>query len=696
MRRCHLFVFSLFLFSWLYADEGMWLPRLTVGNWDVLKAKGLSLSIDELCDGDSISLKDAIIRFGGGCSGVIVSDKGLLMTNYHCALRYVEQVTTKECDYITEGYWAEGKTEIPIEGLSVGFLVRMEDVTDSLRIGCGNRMPEKERKEKIKILEKRYTDKVSGYEGKIVPMFSGNRYYLYQYQVFRDIRLVGAPPFALGKFGKDVDNWMWPRHTADFALFRIYANQDNLPASYSPENVPYRPKKVAPISLKPLKEGDFTFVLGYPGSTDQYKHSEVLSNLVEVSYPIQIDLMSQYLALLSSYMERDALFEMRNTAQYGSVSNVMKRYQGFIAGMNRSQGIEKRRDEEAFFETCLEKDSILHPKYGSLLEEMRQVEQEKVTYAIPYSLYLNGWGMVPLLQKALFVAELNEERARGKMMDRFWREIRKGSDTLSLSMDKEWFVEVMRTYLDKVPESFHFPSLTTNATRLEEWADVIYGQSALADTVRFRSLLEHSIDSLKKDPAVSLVNEITGLYVKKVWCCLPLLSQRLDSLRKEYVAARMELFGTEDCWPDANGTMRFSYGTLKGYQSENVTHSYYTTLDGMLQKARSGNEVYAIPSLFQELYEKKDFGDYAVNGTIPACFIATNHTVGGNSGSPVFNASGELIGLNFDRNWEGTISDVMYDESVCRNITVDMRYVLFIIDKYAKAHSILKELVIHK
>lgn len=696
MKRFSLVIMSLSFCLCLYADKGVWLPHASASYWENIKGRGLSLPIEDLCSDDSISLKDAIIRFGGGCSGVIVSDKGLLMTNYHCALRYVEQVTTKECDYITEGYWAEGKPEIPIEGLSVGFLVRTEDVTDSLRIGCGNRMPEKERKEKIKILEKRYTDKVSGYEGKIVPMFSGNRYYLYQYQVFRDIRLVGVPPFALGKFGKDMDNWMWPRHTADFALFRIYANQDNLPASYSPENVPYRPKTVAPISLKPLKEGDFTFVLGYPGSTDQYKHSEVLSNLVEVSYPVQIDLMDKYLALLNSYMERDASFKMRNTAQYGSVSNVMKRYRGFIAGMNRSQGIGKRRDEEAFFETCLEKDSILHPKYGSLLEEMRQVEQEKVTYAIPYSLYLNGWGMVPLLQKALFVAELNEERARGKMMDRFWREIRKGSDTLSLSMDKEWFVEVMRTYLDKVPESFHFPSLTTNATRLEEWADVIYGQSALADTVRFRSLLEHSIDSLKKDPAVSLVNEITGLYVKKVWCCLPLLSQRLDSLRKEYVAARMELFGTEDCWPDANGTMRFSYGTLKGYQSENVTHSYYTTLDGMLQKARSGNEVYAIPSLFQELYEKKDFGDYAVNGTIPACFIATNHTVGGNSGSPVFNASGELIGLNFDRNWEGTISDVMYDESVCRNITVDMRYVLFIIDKYAKAHSILKELVIHK
>ncbi|WP_196009129.1 S46 family peptidase, partial [Parabacteroides distasonis] len=440
----------------------------------------------------------------------------------------------------------------------------------------------------------------------------------------------------------------------------------------------------------------FTFVLGYPGSTDQYKHSEVLSNLVQVSYPVQIDLMNKYLDLLGSYMKRDELFEMRNTAQYGSVSNVMKRYQGFIEGMNRCQGIARRKTEENDFVKRLESNPSLGVRYGTLLEEMKLVEQEKVAYAIPYSLYLNGWGMVALLQKALFVSELDKDHLNWQKINRFLREAQKGNDSLSLSMDREWFVEVMRSYLKNVPKDFHFPSLTKNASSLDEWADSIYEQSALSDTLKVRSLLENNFDQLKKDPAVSLINEITSLYVEKVWCCLPLLSQRLDSLKKEYVAARMELFGTENCWPDANGTMRFSYGSIKGYQSENVTHSYYTTLDGMFQKVRSGNEVYAIPSLFHELYEKKDFGDYAVHGTIPTCFIATNHTVGGNSGSPVFNVSGELIGLNFDRNWEGTISDVIYDESVCRNITVDMHYVLFIIDKYAKAHSIIKELVIRK
>ncbi len=326
MKKCTIVFVCICISFLLHADGGVWCPFLSVSLIERLNKDGFPLTFDELYDENGQSLKDAIIRFGNGCSGVIVSDQGLLMTNYHCALRYVEQVTTKECDYLSEGYWAEEKPEIPIEGLSVRFLVKTEDVTDSLCIEQGIIMPEKERKDKIKIIEKRYTDQTHGYEGKIVPMFSGNRYYLYQYQVFNDVRLVGVPPFSLGKFGKDVDNWMWPRHTADFALFRIYANADNLPASYSPENVPYRPKKVAPISLKPLKEGDFTFVLGYPGSTDQYKHSEVLSNLVGVSYPVQIDLMDKYLALLNTYMERDALFKMRNTAQYGSVSNVMKRY----------------------------------------------------------------------------------------------------------------------------------------------------------------------------------------------------------------------------------------------------------------------------------------------------------------------------------------------------------------------------------
>lgn len=696
MRKYILVFICTCVYGLLCAEGGLWLPLFSGSFGKQHRIARFSLSLNEIYNEEGPSLKDAVIRFGNGCSGVVVSDKGLLMTNYHCALRYIEQITTEKCNYLLRGYWAEGKQEIPIKGLSVRFLMQIQDITDSVSIEAGKMMSENEKKNKIQALEMLYTDISCGYEGKVVPLYSGNRYYVFQYQVFNDIRLVGAPPISLGKFGKDIDNWMWPRHTADFALFRIYAGPDNLPASYSPENVPYQPKKIVPISLEALKEGDFTFVLGYPGSTDQYKHSEVLSNLVQVSYPIQIDLMSKYLDLLSSYMKRDDLFEMHNMAQYGSISNVMKRYQGFIEGMNRCQGIERRKIEENDFVKRLESNPGLSVRYGTLLEEMKQVEQEKVAYAIPYSLYLNGWGMIALLQKALFVSELNKDQMNWKRINRFLREAQKGNDSLFLSMDKEWFVEVMRSYLKNVPKAFHFPSLTKNASCLDKWADSIYEQSVLSDTLKVRSLLENDFDLLKKDPAVSLINEITSLYVEKVWCCLPSLSQQLDSLKKEYVAARMELFGTENCWPDANGTMRFSYGTIKGYQSENVTHSYYTTLDGMLQKARSGNEEYAIPSLFHELYEKKDFGDYAVKGTIPTCFIATNHTVGGNSGSPVFNASGELIGLNFDRNWEGTISDVIYDESVCRNITVDMHYVLFIIDKYAKAHSILKELVIRK
>lgn len=696
MKCLHLGVLLSFNVFFLFAEEGLWPLHVDSTFWKSIQVQGIKLDQKDIFQEGGTSLEGAVIRFGNGCSGIVVSENGLVMTNYHCALRYMERITTVKCDYLSNGFWAEREKEVPITGLSVRFLLRTLDVTDLLCKGAWKTMSDKERKQKIQEIERQYMDEAKGYEARIIPVYSGNQYYLYQYQVFKDIRLVGAPPLSLGKFGKDVDNWMWPRHTADFALFRIYAGPDNLPASYSPENVPYQPKKIVPISLEALKEGDFTFVLGYPGSTDQYKHSEVLSNLVQVSYPIQIDLMSKYLDLLSSYMKRDDLFEMHNMAQYGSISNVMKRYQGFIEGMNRCQGIERRKIEENDFVKRLESNPGLSVRYGTLLEEMKQVEQEKVAYAIPYSLYLNGWGMIALLQKALFVSELNKDQMNWKRINRFLREAQKGNDSLFLSMDKEWFVEVMRSYLKNVPKAFHFPSLTKNASCLDKWADSIYEQSVLSDTLKVRSLLENDFDLLKKDPAVSLINEITSLYVEKVWCCLPSLSQQLDSLKKEYVAARMELFGTENCWPDANGTMRFSYGTIKGYQSENVTHSYYTTLDGMLQKARSGNEEYAIPSLFHELYEKKDFGDYAVKGTIPTCFIATNHTVGGNSGSPVFNASGELIGLNFDRNWEGTISDVIYDESVCRNITVDMHYVLFIIDKYAKAHSILKELVIRK
>lgn len=518
MKRLLLVILCVFQVLYLYADEGVWLPKLDSLHWGSIKRRGLSLSMDKLYSKDTVSLKDAIVRFGNGCSGVVVSEKGLIITNYHCALRYVERITTEKYDYLSDGFWAEKKKEIPIEGLSVSLLSQMVDVTDLLCTDAWKTMPEKEKKQEIKKIERQYTDKLMGYEARIVPLYSGNQYYLCQYQVFNDVRLVGVPPFSLGKFGKDIDNWMWPRHTADFALFRIYAGPDNLPASYSSENMPYQPKKFVPISLEPLEEGDFTFVMGYPGSTDQYKHSEVLSNLVEVSYPLQIDLMNKYLTLLSSYMQRNDLFEMHNTAQYGNVSNVMKRYQGFIRGISRSQGIEQRKKEEDNFNECLKNDSRLSTRYGTLLEKMKMVEQEKVAYAIPYSIYLNGWGMISLLQKALFVSELNKSNLNWKRVDRFLQETQKRNDSLSISMDKEWFVEVMRSYLENVPKTFHFPSLTKNADCLNKWTDSIYRQSFLSDTMKIRSLLENNLDSLKKDPAVCLIKEITSLYVKKVWC----------------------------------------------------------------------------------------------------------------------------------------------------------------------------------
>lgn len=498
MKCLHLGVLLSFNVFFLFAEEGLWPLHVDSTFWKSIQVQGIKLDQKDIFQEGGTSLEGAVIRFGNGCSGIVVSENGLVMTNYHCALRYMERITTVKCDYLSNGFWAEREKEVPITGLSVRFLLRTLDVTDLLCKGAWKTMSDKERKQKIQEIERQYMDEAKGYEARIIPVYSGNQYYLYQYQVFKDIRLVGAPPLSLGKFGKDVDNWMWPRHTADFALFRIYAGPDNLPASYSPENVPYQPKKIVPISLEALKEGDFTFVLGYPGSTDQYKHSEVLSNLVQVSYPIQIDLMSKYLDLLSSYMKRDDLFEMHNMAQYGSISNVMKRYQGFIEGMNRCQGIERRKIEENDFVKRLESNPGLSVRYGTLLEEMKQVEQEKVAYAIPYSLYLNGWGMIALLQKALFVSELNKDQMNWKRINRFLREAQKGNDSLFLSMDKEWFVEVMRSYLKNVPKAFHFPSLTKNASCLDKWADSIYEQSVLSDTLKVRSLLENDFDLFKE------------------------------------------------------------------------------------------------------------------------------------------------------------------------------------------------------
>ncbi|WP_085536248.1 S46 family peptidase [Massilibacteroides vaginae] len=371
----------LFQIHCLHAEKGLWLPKLDTLHWYEIKELGFNLSMDELYSEDKPSLKDVVVRFGNGCSGVVVSERGLIMTNHHCALRYVENISTKEHDYLSEGYWAEGKREVPIDGLSVKFLQRMIDVTDSLHTDAFLTIPDKEIKHRIQEIEGQYTDKKNGYEANIVSLYSGNKYYLYQYQVFQDVRLVGIPPFSLGKWGKDKDNWMWARHTADFAIFRIYAGEDNLPASYSSDNIPYKPQRYAPISLNQLKEGDFTFVLGYPGATDQYKNSDVLSNLVHISYPEQIDLMKKYLTILDTYMIKDKTFELNNTSAYGSISNVMKRFQGFIAGIERTKKVELSRSTLFEYIAYLRNDLMLKICY----DEYRKTyyyEDENVTSAL--------------------------------------------------------------------------------------------------------------------------------------------------------------------------------------------------------------------------------------------------------------------------------------------------------------------------
>ena len=702
----------------LYAGEGMWVPvLLEQTRYEEMKSLGLQLSAKDIYDINHASMKDAVVLFNGGCSGVVVSGEGLLLTNHHCGYDRIQAHSTLEHDYLTEGFWAGShEEELPNPGLEVDFLIEMEDVTDAVLALVGDTMTESERWQTIKEgtpeIAKKSLPSGKGYKAVIKSLFNGNQYYLYVYQTYKDVRLVGAPPSSIGKFGGDTDNWIWPRHTGDFSVFRIYAGKDNQPAEYSPENIPYKPAYFVPVSLRGLSSGDFSMVMGYPGSTDRFITSPELSVLVDVNYPLRIALRNIKLDIWKQAMKQDPLTRIQYAAKYASVSNAWKKWQGVIRGIEKAGGIEQKKAAEKLFLEKIRTNPQWNTRYAGLPEAFEKTCEVQREYIVPSILIQEGIFGVEWMQMAEKICRFVESLPSGD--ENSWTSLLNAfiSDQSSFyrnyrpEVDREVFAALLTEFM-KNADSRYIPAALQKTLDKKFHGDIflyvkdLYDHSVLKDQSSLsKALLKAKSGHAGKVfnlPEIALYKAFDRVFLEKIEPVSQSVDRRLDSLTRIYTEALLLLNADQPVYPDANLTLRVAYGSIEGFSpSDAVLYTPFTYLDGVIAKEDTSIYDYKVPARLKALYEARDYGDYGVGGRLPVCMLGSNHTSGGNSGSPVFNRNGELVGLNFDRNWEGTMSDVLYDPEQCRNIMVDIRYVLFIIDKFAGSKHLVSEMQIVK
>ena len=695
------------------ADEGMWLPQLLQTlNEKEMKKMGMKINASDIYNINKSSLKDAIVSLGGFCTAEVISDKGLILTNHHCGFDAIQNHSTLEHNYIQNGFWAyDTKQEIPNQGLFVSFIISIEDVTSSLLKNITSSLTEKERQTAIEknIADLKKSYKKETYQDIIIkPFFDGNKFYLFLTETYKDVRLVGAPPSSIGNFGKDSDNWMWPRHTGDFSMFRIYADKNNKPAEYSPENVPYKPKRSLSISLKGLKEGDFTMVFGFPGKTNEYLSSYAVKQIATSSDPLKIEIRRNVLETMGSFMRKDEGIKIQYAAKYASVENAYKKWQGEVLGLNKSNAVQKKIDFENSLRNKISNNKDYMTSYGNLLDELSTAYGEIEPFAFARDCYSE---IMPRIEIFNICSALNTFITNNKQKDaaaninRNQASIDKIDDIYkeyNAAVDKILFEKLMAIYLAKMnpqDQSTLLKQMLGSGKDLKQISDDLYNNSLLNQPDSLIGILKNNkeaINILQKDPAFMLYTDIADAYNKNIAQQVSSLQSKINRLQRTYMEAQLTILKDKRFYPDANSTLRVTYGNVKGYQPrDGMKYHFYTYMDGIMEKYKPGDYEFDVPQKLIDLYRKKDFGRYGVNGRQPVCFIASNHTTGGNSGSPALDAYGNLVGLNFDRVWEGTMSDINYDSSICRNIMVDIRYVLFIIDKFAGAQNLINEMKIN-
>ena len=686
------------------ADEGMWLPSLISQRIADMQEKGFRLSADDIYAINKASLKDAVVLFGRGCTGELISPEGLLITNHHCGYSQIQKHSSVEHDYLRDGFWAMNRSEeLPNDGLSVSFLERMEDVTDIILKGYESDMTEKQREDLVKAnssaLMKEAVAEGKGLRASVEALYYGNQYFLFVYREYKDVRLVGAPPSSIGKFGGDTDNWMWPRHTGDFSLFRIYADKDNNPAEYSKDNVPYKPKKYLHICAKGVSEGDFTFVYGFPGRTQEYIHSEAVRYIEETGDPHKIALRTLRLDIMSRHQAQSQKVRIQYSSKHAGVANAWKKWQGEVKGLKKMKTVAVKQQFEKEFDRWAaggEFDGVI-AKLDSLYDAI-----EPYSFANDY--YNETVRTIEVANFAMSIARLFTEEGTfdsekaGRMADTFYKDYH-------MPIDKECFAAVMNEYLKNVPESFKPEYLNRQIRKFkttDAWAEHLFGKSMFVSEDKVRSLTARDRKKVMKDPAVVFFNEFLKWYYQDVRPHVQRMNAEIQLVYRDYMRGQMVYSRTQriakDFYPDANLTLRVAYGHVKGYApADAIYYKPSSTIKGIMEKDNPEIFDYNIPQRLRDLYAERDFGCWTdESGEVPVCFIATNHTTGGNSGSPVINAEGELIGINFDRVWEGTMSDIVFDPEICRNIALDIRYALFIIDKIAGAGHLIEEMTINR
>lgn len=697
----------------IQAGEGMWLPLLLQQlNEAEMQAMGMKMSAEDIYSVNKGSLKDAIVHFGGFCTGEVISDQGLLLTNFHCGRGQIQSHSSLETNYLEQGYWAKDQSqELPNPGLFARFIVSIEDVSEAALKGVTDNLSETERQSMIdkNLNIVKSNTKIEAYQDIMIrPFFEGNQYFLFVTETYTDVRLVGAPPAAIGEYGKDTDNWVWPRHAADFSLFRIYAGPDNKPASYSADNVPLKPKHFLPISLDGVSEDDFTLVFGFPGRTNEYLPGVAMEMQVDVLNPIKIGIREKALEIIDEAMRNDPEVRIQYASKQSSIANAWKKWKGESLGIKATDGIGKKKTYEAEFTKKVNANPAFKKAYGSILGEFDALYAHQKPYAISRDYVGEVAGRnVELFRLVNYLNRYHRvytnngfDAVKGRAgqlvdyLESFYKDYRP-------EIDEKVFASLMEVYFTKVDplhqsqyarDQYDFAG--ENAAVL---AKAVYEKSMLTKgdltTKNVQNNLEGFMKALEGDYAFQIATAIVETNNEKVMRPYNQIQEKIDRLQRQYMKAQMEVFSDKRFYPDANSTMRFTYGKVASYTPRDaVEYQPVTYLSGVMEKYQPNDYEFDVPEKLRQLYQDKDYGQYAEKGKMPVCFIGTNHTTGGNSGSPAIDAHGNLIGLNFDRVWEGTMSDINYDPSICRNIMVDIRYVLFIVDKFAGATNIIEEL----
>lgn len=692
-------ILSIFSFKGIliFGHEGMWIPSLLKVIEGQMKSDGLEISAEDIYSINNSSLKDAIVHFGGGCTAEVVSKQGLILTNHHCGYSQIQQHSSLENNYLKDGFWAMSKSEeLTNPGLTATFIVSIKDVTNEVFKDTINLSPLEFKKvisKNIKNIQNQDGNQPN-YNYVVKPFFYGNKYYLITSKTYKDVRLVGAPPSSMGKFGGDTDNWVWPRHTCDFSVFRIYANQENEPAEISENNIAYNAPVALDVKVSGVKENDFSMVFGFPGKTEQYLTSNAVDNYINIILPARIEMRKNSLKHIDASMDLSESNFIKYASKQSRISNAYKKWIGQDIGLRKKQAVNKKRSQE---KKWVEKN----PSNQFLLDKLFTLEEQKIKYQLAYSLFIELWYYGPEIIRfsnsieKLKGAEEFESKIKNKQKNSV--SYFKNYDS---NVDKEVFKSLIPIYLKHLEDDLEDPLMISALQKFDNenlFVDNLFEKSKLTNLESTLKVLNSNKKSfvkyLEKDPVVDFASNLYNHFLNNILPQYRKLEEEHQILMGKYLKSLMESYPERSFFSDANSTMRLTYGKVEGSKPrDGMSYDWFTTIDGIIDKYNTGEADFKIPSRLQNLYDEKNYGRYGDNGTLNICFLGSNHTTGGNSGSPALDSKGQLIGINFDRTWESTMSDVLFDENICRNIMVDIRYVLWVIDIYAGAGHLVNEM----